>query len=104
MAPAPTMGSQGAMYCPIGTPPGSQQRDGRARYDTRKLLFDANIACDSKYQYDKNRQEAWEKTTKNYLEGCAFEMELLLDWAEGFQKHPVTRKMLSHLRIGQTAR
>ena len=30
------------------------------------------------------------KKMKNYLLGCAFEMELLLDWAEGVQKHPVT--------------
>ena len=91
MAPALTMGPQGAMYCPIGTPPGSPQRDSRARFDTRKPVFDANIARDSKYQYDRNKQEGWnKKTTKNYLVGCAFEMELLLDEAEGFRKLPLT--------------
>ena len=58
VAPALTMGPQGAMYCPIGTPPGSPQRDGRAGFDARKPVFDTNIARDSKYQYDKNGQEA----------------------------------------------
>ena len=41
-----------------------------------KPIFDANIARDSKYRYDRSKQEAWkQKATKNYLVGCAFEME-----------------------------
>ena len=45
---------------------------------------------DSEHRYDERRKEEWLKTVKNYLVGKAHEMEFMLDWAEGFQLHPIS--------------
>ena len=46
---------------------------------------------------DKNKQEALVKTTNNYVAGRAYDMEILLDWAEGFQKHTMSPEDVDHL-------
>ena len=79
MAPAPMMGLQGAMYCPIGTPPGSPQRGGRARFDPRKLYPTPTLHETPSTSTTRTSRRLGKRTTKNYLVGCAFEMELLLD-------------------------
>ena len=45
---------------------------------------------DAHHRYDDKRQEEWLKTTKNYSVRKAYEMEVLLDWAEAFQLHAIS--------------
>ena len=87
----------------IGTPPqgGQPQRPPQAaaapvahfpgrEYDHKRPVFDDKVAMDASHRYNEKTQEEWLKTTKNYLVSKAYEMELLLDWAEGFQLHPIS--------------
>ena len=75
----------------IGTPggaatPGIQTRE----YDLRRPIFEEKVAIDPHFRYDEKHKEEWLKTVKNYLVGKAYEMEAMLDWAEGFQLHPIS--------------